>query len=157
MFTRQSDRQLQEIFAMKRRLAGMRRAIGPQRDLFSGHAAGSVDLPNITPEVQRYFRNVYDHLVRLTEQIDSQRDLMTGAIDVYMSTASNRLNATMKQLTLIATIFLPLTFITGFFGQNFNWLVNHVGGWPEFFGLGVGLELVALAILLGYFRRRGLF
>jgi magnesium transporter len=157
MFARPSDRHLQEIFTMKRRLAGIRRAIGPQRDLFAGLAAGSLDLPDVSPEAERYFRNIYDHLIRLTEEIDSQRDLMTGAIDVYMSTASNRLNETMKQLTLIATIFLPLTFITGFFGQNFKWLVDHVGGWPEFLGVGVGLELVALGVLLGLFKRRRWF
>jgi magnesium transporter len=78
-------------------------------------------------------------------------------MDVYLSTVSNRINAVMKQLTIIATIFLPLTFITGFFGQNFGWMVSHVHSWPMFFVLGVGTEIVALVALLAFFRRRGWF
>ena len=78
-------------------------------------------------EDERYFRDIYDHLIRISDLIDSYRDLLTGAMDVYLSTVSNRLNSVMKQLTIIATIFLPLTFITGFFGQNFGWLVRHIG------------------------------
>jgi magnesium transporter len=99
------------------------------------------------------FRDVYDHLIRLTETIDSYRDLLTGAIDAYQSTVSNRLNAVTKQLTVIATIFLPLTFLTGYFGQNFAWMVDAVGGEAAFWALGVGLEVFALALLLGLFRR----
>ena len=69
-------------------------------------------------------------------------------MDVYLSTISNRINAVMKQLTIIATIFLPLTFITGFFGQNFDWMVSHVHSWPMFLVLGVGSEIAALLALL---------
>jgi magnesium transporter len=78
-------------------------------------------------------------------------------MDVYLSTVSNRLNAVMKQLTIIATIFLPLTFITGFFGQNFGWLTARIQHWPTFLGLGLGLELIALLLLLGFFKRRHWF
>jgi magnesium transporter len=106
---------------------------------------------------QRYFRDVYDHLIRISDLIDTYRDLLTGAMDVYLSTVSNRLNVVMKQLAIIATIFLPLTFITGFFGQNFAFMIRHVAGWPAFVGLGIGIELAALAGLLALFRHRGWF
>ena len=82
---------------------------------------------------------------------------LTSAMDVYLSTVSNRLNAVTKQLAVIATVFLPLTFITGFFGQNFGWMVGHITSGPVFLGLGIGSELVALVILLAFFKRRGWF
>jgi len=78
-------------------------------------------------------------------------------MDVFLSTVSNRLNIVMKQLAVIATIFLPLAFITGFFGQNFGWLVRNITGWPAFLGLGIGLEVLTVAILVTYFKRRGWF
>jgi len=155
IFKDAGDEELQEIFAMKRLLVGMRKAVAPQRDLFAGLQGGIDRLPAATPDDERYFRDVYDHLIRIGDLIDTYRDLITGTMDVYLSTVSNRLNSVMKQLAIIATIFLPLTFITGFFGQNFAWLVQHVGGWPEFVGLGIGIELVALLLLLLLFRRRG--
>jgi magnesium transporter len=155
MFANPSEAQLQDVFRMKRRLLILRRVMAPQRDVFGRLVGSLTELPGMTRETERYFRDVYDHLVRLTERLDTQRDLMTGAIDLYLSSASNRLNATMKQLTVIATIFLPLTFVTGFFGQNFGWMVRHVGGWPAFAGLGLGLELVVAFTLFVYFRRKG--
>jgi magnesium transporter len=78
-------------------------------------------------------------------------------MDVFLSTVSNRLNGVMKQLAVIATVFLPVTFITSFFGQNFGWLVRNIGGWPAFVGLGIGTEIVAVAILMTFFKRRGWF
>jgi magnesium transporter len=82
---------------------------------------------------------------------------MNAAIGAYLSTASNRLNVATKQLTVIATIFLPLTFVTGFFGQNFGWMVDHVDSWEMFVALGLGLEVVTLVALLALFRLRGWF
>ena len=124
IFTRADDRQLQEIFGMKRLLVGMRKAVTPQRDAFASLLGGVADLPGLNDEDERYFRDVYDHLIRISDLIDSYRDLLTGAMDVYLSTVSNRLNTVMKQLAVIATIFLPLTWITGFFGQNFGFMVR---------------------------------
>ena len=86
---------------------------------------------------------MYDHLIRISDLIDSYRDLLTGAMDVYLSTVSNRLNSVMKQLTIIATIFLPLSWITGFFGQNFGFEVRHIAGAPAFLVLGVLTELAS--------------
>ena len=157
IFRDASDRQLQEIFAMKRLLVGMRKAVSPQRDAFAGLMGGVAELPGLAEGDERYFRDVYDHLIRISDLIDSYRDLLSSAMDVYLSTVSNRLNAVMKQLAVIATIFLPLAWLTGFFGQNFGYLVRSIGGWETFVGVGVGTELVALAILLAFFKRRGWF
>jgi magnesium transporter len=142
---------------MKRLLVGMRKAVSPQRDAFAGLMGGVAQLPALADGDERYFRDVYDHLIRISDLIDSYRDLLSSAMDVYLSTVSNRLNGVTKQLAVIATIFLPLAWLTGFFGQNFGYLVRSIGGWEPFVGLGVGTELVALAILLALFRRRGWF
>jgi magnesium transporter len=155
IFRQADDAQLQEIFSMKRSLVSMRKVISPMRDLFSSIVTGVEDFPGMTDDDQRYFRDVYDHLIRIGDLVDTYRDLLTGAMDVYLSTVSNRLNAVMKQLAIIATVFMPLTFLTGFFGQNLSWMVEHVGGFGHFLVFGIGLELMTLAIVLAYFRRRG--
>jgi magnesium transporter len=157
IFARANDEQLQEIFRMKRLLVGMRKAVTPQRDTFASLMGRIAELPGLDEEDERYFRDVYDHLIRISDLIDSYRDLLTGAMDVYLSTVSNRLNSVMKQLTVIATIFLPLTFITGFFGQNFGWLSGHIQHWGAFVAFGIGTELLALLILFTFFKRRGWF
>jgi magnesium transporter len=156
-FLNASDEQLQEIFAMKRLLVGMRKAVTPQRDMFASLVGGVAELPGMTTEDERYFRDIYDHLIRISDLIDTYRDLLTSSMDVFLSTVSNRLNVVMKQLAVIATIFLPLTFITGFFGQNFGWLVRNIGGWPAFAGLGIGAEVVTVVLLMTFFKRRGWF
>jgi magnesium transporter len=135
----------------------MRKAISPQRDTFAGLMGRIAQLPGFAEADERYFRDIYDHLIRISDLIDSYRDLLTGAMDVYLSTVSNRLNSVMKQLAVIATIFLPLSWLTGFFGQNFGFEVRHIAGWGTFAGLGLGTELAALALLLIYFKRRGWF
>ena len=157
IFSNAEDSQLQEIFQMKRQLVTMRKTATPQRDAFASLMGGVAELPGLAEEDERYFRDIYDHLIRISDLIDSYRDLLTGAMDVYLSTVSNRLNAVMKQLTVIATIFLPLTFITGFFGQNFDWMVGHIGSLPVFLVLGVGSELLAVLGLVAFFKRRRWF
>ncbi|MFN8186344.1 MAG: magnesium transporter CorA family protein [Gaiellales bacterium] len=152
---RPDDDQLRRISHLKRRLVSLRRVIAPQRDLAASIASGLIELPGTNLEAQRSFRDVYDHTIRLTDQLDSYRDLVTGVMDIYLSTVSNRLNSVMKALTLIATIFLPLTFVSGFFGQNFGWMVRAVGGAVPFWVLGVGLQLGIVVALLALFRRRG--
>jgi magnesium transporter len=150
-----TDEQLQRIFRLKRGLVAMRKVITPQRDLFARAGDDIINLPGLEPGARDYFRDVYDHLIRISDLIDAYRDLLTGAMDVYLSTVSNRLNAIMKQLTIIATIFLPLAFITGFFGQNFGWMVRHVNSLTAFLVLGIGGVLVSTLALYAYFRRSG--
>jgi magnesium transporter len=148
------EEQLQEIVRMKRRLNRLRRVVGPQRDVVGQLFGGSLLLPGTDVEAERYFRDVYDHLIRVTDLIDSYKDLLTGAMDVYLSSVSNRLNVETTRLTVIATIALPLIVISGFFGQNFGFLVRHINSAAAFLGLGIGLPLVSFAILMLYLRRR---
>jgi magnesium transporter len=117
--------------------------------------SGVTELPGMTREIERYFRDLYDHLIRISDLVDSYRDLLTGSMDAYLSTVSNRLKVVMKQLTVIATIFLPLSFLTGFFGQNFAWMSQRIGGLPAFLVIGLGAELAVVAAMLVLFRRRG--
>jgi magnesium transporter len=157
IFTRADEGQLQEIFQMKRLLVGMRKAITPQRDAFTRVLGGVAELPGLTEEDEPYFRDVYDHLIRISDLIDSYRDLLTGAMDVYLSTVSNRLNTVMKQLAIVGTIFLPLSWLTGFFGQNFGWEVRHITGAGAFLLFGIAIEVAAALGLLVMFKKRGWF
>jgi magnesium transporter len=149
--------QLEEIFQTKRRLVRFRRVLAPERELLARLTSGAEELPGMSIEAERYFRDVYDQLVRLAEEIDGDRELANSAIDAYISTASNRLNVTTKQLTVIATIFLPLSFLTGFFGQNFSWMVGEISSWQAFVLFGLGLELLTVIGLFVLFRLRGWF
>ena len=151
-----TQEQLQRLFALKRELVGMRKVITPQRDLFASSVDRISELPGLTIDERDYFRDIYDHLIRISDLIDSYRDLLSGATDLYLSTVSNRQNDVMKQLTVIATVFLPLGFITGFFGQNFGFLVNHViGSTWTFWVLGLGSMAATCLALLVFFRRKG--
>jgi magnesium transporter len=147
--------QVERMFGLKRHLLGLRRVIGPMRDIFATQLDALEDLPGLQPGSRDYFRDIWDHLTRLAEQIDSYRDVLSSAMDVYLSSVSNRLNGVMKQLTVIATIFLPLTFVTGFFGQNFGWLVHRVDTAVAFWGIGMGSLIVSCAILFAFFKQRG--
>jgi magnesium transporter len=152
---RPTEQQLGELFDLKRQLIALRKVVTPQRDMFASLLTGSDAIPDMTPEAERYFRDLYDHLIRISDLVDSYRDLLSGALDTHLSTVSNRLNVVMKQLTIIATVFLPATFLTGFFGQNFGWMVDHLSSFGVFISLGVVCQLVLAAILLTLFRQRG--
>jgi magnesium transporter len=151
-----TDEQLQRLFGLKRQLVAFRKVVTPQRDLFARSIDQIAQLPGLELDERDYFRDIYDHLIRISDLIDSYRDLLSGATDLYLSTVSNRQNDVMKQLTVIATIFLPLSFITGFFGQNFGLLVQHliVPSWT-FWVFGIGSMVATCVVLLAYFRRKG--
>lgn len=113
-------RDLGRMFRLKRALVTMRKILSPQRDTFGllAKRGGVVVSDRTTP----YFRDVYDHLARIHESIEAGRDLLGNVLDAYLTQVSNRTNNIMKKLTIMSAIFLPLTFVTGFFGQNFSHL-----------------------------------
>jgi magnesium transporter len=105
-----SDEQLQRMFGLKRQLVTLRKVVTPQRDIFARSIDQIADLPGLQLDERDYFRDVYDHLIRISDMLDSYRDLLGGATDLYLSTVSNRQNEVMKQLAIVGTIFLPLSF-----------------------------------------------
>ena len=144
----------QEIFVLKRELVAMRQRVSPQRDLLASGGDLIQRLPGfVSDEAHDYFRDVYDHLLRISEQIDAYREMLSGTLDIYLATESNRLSEAGTRLAIVATIFLPLTFVTGFFGQNFGWLVRHIDSTWTFFLFGVG-GLIAPLVVLGILLRR---
>lgn len=153
IFDRPAPGQLEEITHLRRQLVALRRVLTPQRDLLARGIDDILEIPGLEADSRNYFRDVYDHAIRISDQIDSYRDLLAGTRDAYLSVVSNRLNQITKQLTVVATIFLPLSFLVGFFGQNFRWLVVNIDSAAAFFALGIGgLVLSALGLLV-WFRR----
>jgi magnesium transporter len=125
------------------------------RNVFARHLERIAELPGFEADDRLYYRDLYDNAIRVSELVDSYRDLLTGATDMYLSTVANRHAEVNKQLTIIATIFLPLMFLTSFFGQNFSYLTDGVlkRSWA-FWALGLGLELVSVIGLVLYLWRR---
>ena len=150
------EQALQQIFSLKRDLIAMRRVLTPMRDFFTRDTDEIAHLPGMEPDDLLYLRDLYDTLVRTSDLVDSYRDLLSGATDMYLSTVANRQGEISKQLTIIATIFLPLSFLTGFFGQNFAFLTGHIQNatW-SFFVLGLGLLVASIVGFWVYFRRKG--
>ena len=111
---------MRRIFELKRVLVQLRKVVSPQREVYN--ALSRRDYTYIEPRTAVYFRDIHDHLVRAFEMIDSYRDLAANTLEAYLAATSNRLGQVMKQLTVIATIFMPLSFLTGFFGMNFVYI-----------------------------------
>ena len=127
IFDRPSPRTLEKLFALKRVLLAMRRILLPQREVLNKLARD--DYKVIDPKDRIFFRDIYDHLVRLHDLNESLRDLVSGALDTYLSVVNNRMNEVMKTLTIITTLFMPLAFVTGFFGMNFFEPLGLMKGW----------------------------
>jgi magnesium transporter len=153
IFDRPHPSQLEEIVTLRRQLVALRRVVTPQRDLLARGVDDILEIPGLEADSRNYFRDVYDHAIRISDQIDSYRDLLAGTRDAYLSVVSNRLNQITKQLTVVATIFLPLSFIVGFFGQNFRWLVVNIDSEADFIVLGIGSLVLSVIGLLFWFRR----
>jgi magnesium transporter len=155
ILVRPTEQQLGELFDLKRQLIALRKVVTPQRDMFATVLSAADAFADMTPDAERYFRDLYDHLIRISDLVDSYRDLLSGALDTHLSTVSNRLNVVMKQLTIIATVFLPMSFLTGFFGQNFGWMINKISSLPVFVAVGIGSQVVTVIGLMVFFKRRG--
>jgi magnesium transporter len=141
---------LKELLSLKRDVASLRRVALPQRDAVGRLARR--EFPQISEAMGYRFRDVHDHLVRLTDESVFLQDRVTGLVDAYLSNQSNRLNQVMKVLTVIATIFMPLTVLTGVYGMNVS-LPSFPGGAGLQFWWLMGLMLALSASMLWFFRR----
>jgi magnesium transporter len=122
VFERFDRQRLHDLLDLKKDLSLMRRVIAPERDAVN--VLLRRDPPVLDAARIFYFQDVYDHLIRITDSIDTYRELLTGSLDAFLSVENNRLSEIVRRLTLISTVFLPLSFVTGFFGMNFKRLVD---------------------------------
>jgi magnesium transporter len=154
VFDNPSRNTLEQIFALKRILLSMRRIILPQREVLNKLARD--DYRVIDPKDKVFFRDIYDHLVRLHDINESLRDLVSGTMDTYLSVINNRMNEVMKTLAIITTLFMPITFVTGFFGMNFFEPVANLVGWTtqQVFELTVAIMLGVPIVMYLWMRRR---
>lgn len=146
-----SPETLERILALKHSTLTLRRIVSPQREVINRLSRDEFDL--IAPKHRIYFRDIYDHLVRIQDLSESVRDIVSGTLDIYLSATSNRLNEVMKALTIVSTVFLPLTFIAGVYGMNFkyfpeiNWQFGYLYVWILFAAI--------IAVMIWYFKKKG--
>jgi magnesium transporter len=147
----------QKIHRLKRNLLDVRRAVWPQRDLVNGLLRD--ESPHISKETRVYLRDTYDHVVQVMDMVETFREIASGLMDLYLSGVSNRMNEIMKVLTVISTIFLPLTFIAGVYGMNFDTTVSPYNlpelRWRYGYPFALGLMLLSVLVLLWFYRRKG--
>ena len=154
VFDNPTPSMLAQIFTLKRSLLRLRRIIAPQREVLNKLARGDFAVTDADERI--FFRDVYDHLVRLYDITESLRDLVGGALDTYLSVVNNRMNEVMKTLTIITTLFMPLSFVAGFFGMNFFQPVMPLDAWTgrlAFILTFVGMVLTPFGMYL-WMRRR---
>ncbi len=144
----------ERIYTLKRQVLELHMATQPLLDPLERISQGRVAL--LDPGMEKYMRDVHDHLVKVVHDQHRCRELLANAMDLYLSSTSARLNVRVGQLTLIASIFLPLTFLTGFFGMNFGFLVSRITS-PLAFALGLGVMALAVAAELAIFKIGGFF
>jgi len=150
---------LEKIYKIRRELLTLRRTIWPQRDAINVLIRDSSDL--ISPEVRIYLRDCYDHTVQVMDMVETYRELSSGLMDVYLSSVGNKMNEIMKLLTVISSIFIPLTFVAGVYGMNFNtdkspWNMPELN-WYFGYPLCVAMMLAIASGLVYFFWRRGWF
>ncbi len=150
LLTNPTPETLQAIYSLKKDMIFLRKSVWPLREVIGGLERGESKL--IQESTQIYFRDVYDHTIQVMDAIETSRDMLSGMLDIYLSSVSNRMNAVMKMLTIIATIFMPLTFIAGIYGMNFQNMPELGWRWGYF---AVLLVMVAIGIsMLVYFKRK---
>ncbi|MEC4812361.1 MAG: magnesium/cobalt transporter CorA [Scytonema sp. PMC 1069.18] len=146
-------RTLQKIYKVRRELLQLRRYIWPQRDVINTLIRDENQL--MSDYVRIYLRDCYDHTVQVMDMIETYRELATGLMDVYLSAVSNRMNEVMKFLTVMSSIFIPLTFIAGVYGMNFENMPELKSRWGYFITWGVMVGIASVLIFI--FWRRGWF
>jgi magnesium transporter len=145
-----SPKMLQAIHKLKQDVLFLRKTIWPLREAINNLAHSESELINESTGI--FFRNIYDHAIQVIDSIETYRDMLSGMLDVYLSVVSNKMNEVMKVLTIIATIFIPLTFIAGIYGMNFEympelkWKIGYFAVW--------GVMMLAAVVMLRYFKRK---
>jgi magnesium transporter len=140
---------LQQIHGLKREMIFLRKSVWPLREVVGRMERGGS--PLIRESTLVYLRDIYDHTIQVMDTIETFRDILSGMLDIYLSSISNRMNAVMKVLTVIATIFMPLTFIAGVYGMNFKYMpeLEWHWGYPAIWGL-----MVTIALFMLYFFKK---
>lgn len=146
-----------EIHDVRSRLGRVDRVVHRESAAYTRLPESLRRLPDHDERHAPYFRDVQDHLSRVAETAESLRDRIQSVFEIYLAALDTRQNAIMKQFTIIAGIFLPLTFLVGFFGQNFKWMTDNVEGRFTFLGFGIVLPLLIVAGMLVIINRRGMF
>jgi magnesium transporter len=145
------------IHTLKRELLVIRRAIWPHREMISTFSRE--DCPYVTPTTRVYLRDCYDHTVQAMDMVETYREIASGLLDVYISSVSAKLNEVMKVLTIISTIFMPLSFIASVYGMNFDRQASHLNmpelGWAYGYPFALALMAITATSFLIYFRRKG--
>lgn len=141
---------LHRLHALKRELLDMRRGVWPLREVVAWMQRD--DTPLVGEGTQIYLRDIYDHVIQVIDAIETSRDMLAGMLDMYMSSVSNRMNEIMKVLTIMSTIFIPLTFIAGVYGMNFSFMPEL--GWEWGYPAVLGVMALSVGGMLRYFRKR---
>ena len=147
---RPSPETLRAIQTLKREMILLRKAVWPLREMVGSLSRS--DSPLIREPSVIYFRDIYDHTVQVIDTIETYRDMLSGMLDIYLSSISNRMNEVMKVLTVIATVFMPLTFLAGIYGMNFKYMPELEWRWGYFALWGVMMVIAVFMLVL--FRRK---
>jgi magnesium transporter len=141
---------LQAIHNLKRELIFLRKSVWPLREVIGSLERGESSL--IKKSTQIYLRDVYDHTIQVADTVETFRDMLSGMLDIYLSSISNKMNEVMKVLTVVATIFIPLTFIVGIYGMNFRFMPELELRWG-YFAVLFGMVVIAIGMIT-YFRKK---